>query len=299
MDGPTLKKWRKELRFTQEEAAKLLDVSRATIQNWEHEVTALPGAIDFACQQCVRRWKQRPDFGPVLLVYADSPGGPPSSEGHDFPPLLHCEPYPNNEAAIQRVLQLRRGQNFVYLWILEEGEHVVWDGTELLLEFTESHFIESDGMDAWDLKKWRKKLGYNQFEAAEQLGVGRASIQNWEQELWPIPRITELACQEILRLWKQRPDFGPVLLVYPDGPIWQRSEGPYDISILQCELHANNEIAMQHVYRLREDPYFINPFIIERTGEIIWTTSDLLLARRAKTSSITERPKGNKAQDVR
>ena len=24
-------------------------------------------------------------------------------------------------------------------------------------------------MDSWDLKKWRKRLGYNQFEAAERL----------------------------------------------------------------------------------------------------------------------------------
>ena len=152
-------------------------------------------------------------------------------------------------------------------------------------------------MDAWDLKKWRKKLGYNQFEAAEQLGVGRASIQNWEQELWPIPRVTELACQEILRCWKQRPDFGPVLVIYPDAPIWQRSQGPYHIGILQCELHANSEIAIQHVDRLRNDPYFINPFIIERTGEIIWTASELLLPRRAKLHHHRNGAKETKRKD--
>lgn len=271
MDGATLRKWRKQLRYTQEEAAKQLGVSRATIQNWEHELTALPGPIDFACQECVRRWKQRPDFGPVVLVYPDSPVWPPSSDSPRSPTLLHCEPYPNNGAAMQRVFRLRRDQNFVTAWILEEGENLVSSSAELLGECT-----KKNGMDAWDLKRWRKKLGYNQFEAAEQLRVGRASIQNWEQELWPIPRVTELACQAMLRRWKQRSEFGPVLVVYPDGLIWQRSQAPYDINILQCELHANNEIAKQHVDLLRNDPYFINPFVTERSGGIIWTASELL-----------------------
>ena len=139
-------------------------------------------------------------------------------------------------------------------------------------------------MDAWDLKKWRKKLGYNQFEAARQLGVGRASIQNWEQELWPIPRVTELACQEISRRWKQRPDFGPVLVIYADGSIWQRPQEPYQISLLQRELCANNEIALRHVNRLRADPNFTNPFIMDNTGEIIWTPSELLLPSLVRLS---------------
>ena len=136
-------------------------------------------------------------------------------------------------------------------------------------------------MDAWDLKKWRKKLGYNQFEAAKRLRVRRASIQNWEQELWPIPRVIELACQQIMRRWTQRPDFGPVLLVYTDGAIWQQSQRPYHISILQSAVYAKNETAMQYVELMKNDPYFINPFIVERNGEIIWTTSELLQACRS------------------
>ena len=135
MDGPALKTWRRQLRFTQEEAAKQLDVSRATIQNWEHEVTPLPGAIDFACQECARRWKQRPSFGPVLLVYPDSPIWP-DSENPNCVPLLHCEPYPDNEAAIQRALLLRRDQPLLTPWILEEGDNVVWNSPELHLECT-------------------------------------------------------------------------------------------------------------------------------------------------------------------
>ena len=135
-------------------------------------------------------------------------------------------------------------------------------------------------MDAWDLKKWRKNLSYNQFEAASQLGVGRASIQNWEQELSPIPRVTELACHQILRRWKQRPDFGPVLVIYADGSVWQSSQGPYQLGVLKAELCANNKMALQHVNRLGVDPNFTNPFIMDNTGEIVWTPSELRLRAR-------------------
>jgi DNA-binding XRE family transcriptional regulator len=139
-------------------------------------------------------------------------------------------------------------------------------------------------MDAGDLKRWRKRLGYDQFEAAKRLGVQRASIQNWEQELWPIPRVTELACHEIMRRWKQRSEFGPVLLVYTDELIWQESQGPYQVSILHSAVYRNNATAMRHVERMKNDPYFINPIVMETNGEIIWTTSELLqeLARRSR-----------------
>ncbi len=53
-------------------------------------------------------------------------------------------------------------------------------------------------MDMWDLKKWRRKLGYSQFEAAENLGVSRAAIQHWECERTPIPHAVDLACEDTL-----------------------------------------------------------------------------------------------------
>jgi DNA-binding XRE family transcriptional regulator len=135
VDGATLKAWRKQLGFTQEEAAKQLDVTRATIQNWEHEITSLPGGINLACREYMYRWKQRPGFGPVLLVYLDGPIWP-QSENANCLPLLHCEPHPDNEAAIQRALHLRSEQPLITPWILEEGENVVWNGPELQLECT-------------------------------------------------------------------------------------------------------------------------------------------------------------------
>jgi DNA-binding XRE family transcriptional regulator len=74
-------------------------------------------------------------------------------------------------------------------------------------------------MDLWDFKKWRQKLGYTQSVAAEKLGLSRGAVQYWESEIRPVPVAVELACQELLRLWKQRPEFGPVTLLYADGPV--------------------------------------------------------------------------------
>src|SRR5262249_24167207 len=130
-------------------------------------------------------------------------------------------------------------------------------------------------MDAWDLKKWRKKLGYNQFEAAKRLGVRRASIQNWEQELSPIPRVVELACHERMRSWKQRREFGPVLLVYTDDPIWQPSERPYHICILYSAVYADNETPSEQATRLKIDRYCINPEILKGIGAIFRPPSEL------------------------
>ena len=79
-------------------------------------------------------------------------------------------------------------------------------------------------MDSWDLKKWRKKFGYNQFEAAEKLGVNRGAVQNWEREVRPVPKAVELACEELNELATRHPNIGPVLLVYTDGPLLQPSE---------------------------------------------------------------------------
>ena len=133
MNGNAFRKWRKQLGFTQEKAAKHLDVSRATIQNWEYGVTAVPGAMDFASQECARRWKQRPDFGPVVLVYTEGLIWPPYDKP-DCLPTLYCERYPNNEAAIQRAVLLGNKPNLANAWILEERDTVIWNSSELLLE---------------------------------------------------------------------------------------------------------------------------------------------------------------------
>ena len=131
-------------------------------------------------------------------------------------------------------------------------------------------------MDSWDLKKWRKKHGLNQFEAAERLGINRGGFQNWEREVRPISKAVELACQEIARTWQQRPDFGPVILMCADGPILQQSDEPYCVALLRCDHHRNNEAAIEEAGRLGRDPLFANLFILAEDGSVIWERQELL-----------------------
>jgi transcriptional regulator with XRE-family HTH domain len=138
------------------------------------------------------------------------------------------------------------------------------------------YLTKGGGLDSWDLKKWRKKHGFNQFEAAEKLGINRGGFQNWEREVRPISKAVELACQEITRRWQQRPDFGPVILVYADGPILQQSDEPYCVELLRCDRYPNNEAAIEEARRLGRDPLHVNPFILAEDGAVIWESPELL-----------------------
>jgi DNA-binding XRE family transcriptional regulator len=131
-------------------------------------------------------------------------------------------------------------------------------------------------MDLWDFKKWRKKLRYTQAEAGEKLDLSRAAIQYWEAEIRPVPLAVELACRELLRRWKQRPEFGPVILLYADDPIWQQASPPCGVLLLRSERHANNESAIQRAVWLRENMTLVSPFIVEDDGNVVWSYPELL-----------------------
>jgi DNA-binding XRE family transcriptional regulator len=131
-------------------------------------------------------------------------------------------------------------------------------------------------MDQWDFKKWRKKLGLNQVVAGEMLGLSRGAVQYWESDIRPVPRAVELACQELLRRWKQRPEFGPVTLLYADGPISQEDPLASGDLVLRCEPHLNNESALSRLVRLRQIGTILTPFIVEDDGTVIWSGPELL-----------------------
>lgn len=136
-------------------------------------------------------------------------------------------------------------------------------------------------MDKWEFLKWRRTLGYTQDEVGEKLGVSRGTIQHWERGVTRIPRAMEMASQELTRRWKQRPDFGPVSLVYAGGRASHSS-------FLHCELHVNSDAAIQEALRLYGTPNFINPHIMEDGGGVVWTTPELLgeCARRRRETEI-------------
>jgi DNA-binding XRE family transcriptional regulator len=131
-------------------------------------------------------------------------------------------------------------------------------------------------MDQWDFKKWRKKLGVNQVEAGAMLGLSRGAIQSWEREITPVPRALELACNELLRRWKQRPEFAPVFLMYADAPMPEADPPARSDLLLRCESHPNNKSALTRVLQLSETAKLFMPLILGSDGTVIWSGPELL-----------------------
>jgi DNA-binding XRE family transcriptional regulator len=146
-------------------------------------------------------------------------------------------------------------------------------------------------MDQWDFKKWRKKLRINQVEAGDMLGLSRAAVQCWESEIRPVPRAVELACKELLRRWKQGPQFGPVILFYADAPMPHTDSLAGNDLALRCEPYPNNESALARILRLRETTTLSMPLIVENDGTVIWSGPELLQECEARKSAPRERSK--------
>ena len=157
-------------------------------------------------------------------------------------------------------------------------------------------------MDLWGFKKWRRKLGYTQVEAGEKLGLSRGAVQYWESEIRPVPLAVELACQELLRLWKQRPEFGPVTLLYgdyADEPISLETSSVGSI-VLRSERHPDNENALRSAARQEETMAFFIVFIVEDDGNVIWSGPELLREIDArKNASVGEKTSAAKAPSSR
>jgi Helix-turn-helix len=79
-------------------------------------------------------------------------------------------------------------------------------------------------MNGVELKEWRRAMGFTQQQAGDELGVTRATIQNWEYVITPIPLTVPLACRQLLRRKKRRRvrtgDFG---LLDHSAPEWVKS----------------------------------------------------------------------------
>jgi DNA-binding XRE family transcriptional regulator len=163
--------------------------------------------------------------------------------------------------------------------------------------------FQDDAMDLWGFKKWRQKLGYTQSVAGEKLGLSRGAVQYWESEARPVPLAVELACQELLRRWKQRPEFGPVTLLYAGyagDPILLEASASVGSILVRSERHPNSDSAMKSAARLRET---VTPFIaliVDGDGSAIWSGPELLREIDArKDSSIGEEASAARAPSSR
>jgi len=112
--------------------------------------------------------------------------------------------------------------------------------------------LRDDAMDLWGFRKWRQKLGYTQSVAGEKLGLSRGAIQYWESEARPVPLAVELACQELLRLWTQRPELGPVTLIYACDAVSLETSASAGSMLVRSERHPDSASAMTSAARLAE-----------------------------------------------
>ena len=128
-------------------------------------------------------------------------------------------------------------------------------------------------MNVWGFREWRKGMGYTQVEAGAKLGFSRAAVQYWEGEIRPA---VELACRELLRNSKQRPEFGPVPLLYADEPTGQQVSPCSSALLLKSEPHPNNESALSRLVWLRETMSLFMALIAEDDGNVIWSGPELL-----------------------
>jgi len=131
-------------------------------------------------------------------------------------------------------------------------------------------------VNASDFRKWRRELRYTQREAAQKLGVTRNTVHHWECKVTRIPEPVALACRELTRRSKWRPQFGPVTLVYADESIWENPDVWSDLVVLQCEGYPDNQAAIRRACFLTETHSLNVAFIVEGDGGIVWTSTELL-----------------------
>ncbi|HEV2365729.1 MAG TPA: helix-turn-helix domain-containing protein [Caulobacteraceae bacterium] len=132
MTGAELRKRRERLLLTQAAVAERLNVSAATVRNWEGEVTAIPMAVEMVWEVLERRLRQEsPHFGTLTLFYTGGPlwippEGPRRSLG-----VPGREAFVTNAGALARVCALRGREGFESPMIVQESGEILWTSAEL------------------------------------------------------------------------------------------------------------------------------------------------------------------------
>jgi hypothetical protein len=128
-----------------------------------------------------------------------------------------------------------------------------------------------------EFAQWRERAGLTQDGAGARLGVTRTTIQNWESGATGIPTVVDTACQVWERRLKQEnPRFGPVTLVYTDGPMFVSPYGRRGpLAMMQQEALPTNAAALGRVLELWGEPSFNSPLIMDETHDILWNAVEL------------------------
>lgn len=140
MNPEHFKKWRTDLKLTQDDASKLIGLSRYTIQNWESAKTPIPFYVADLISIVGRTIKKKRNDFPVLLAYFDSDFW--VRPGHDLARVT-VEKFPSNSAMLRRVHELiKTNAAFFNASVIEQDnpENDIWNHNELEVEIESPRF---------------------------------------------------------------------------------------------------------------------------------------------------------------
>jgi transcriptional regulator with XRE-family HTH domain len=150
----------------------------------------------------------------------------------------------------------------------------------------------SDGlMRGFDLREWRVRLGLTQADAAVKFKVSRMTVQNWETDATSIPPPIEAACEILEHEFDKRDEYGPVTLIYTDGPMFVNPYGPNRIARMKREPYQTNADALERVAILWGSDDFHSPLIVSEIGDIVWNAIEL--QKRMKKKYGQQGPRGS------
>ncbi len=132
-------------------------------------------------------------------------------------------------------------------------------------------------MTGREFKGWRERVGQTQQQIADRLRVTRTTIQNWESAATAIPEAVAVSCEVLEgRLRQETPNYGPLTLIYSDGPMFVSAYGPRGrIAMMQQEPYLTNAAALARVQQLWGADTFHNPFIIDDRHQTVWNAVEL------------------------
>ncbi|WP_138919298.1 hypothetical protein [Acidiphilium sp. PM] len=132
-------------------------------------------------------------------------------------------------------------------------------------------------MNGAEFRSRRERLLLTQSAVAERLKVSSATVRNWEAETTAIPASVEM----LWDVWEHRfqqetPDYGPVTLIFADGPMFIDPQDPRRrLPTMHQEPFLTNAGALARVCALWDLPDFHSPLILKSTGGILWNAVEL------------------------
>jgi hypothetical protein len=101
-------------------------------------------------------------------------------------------------------------------------------------------------------------------------------VRNWESGFTPIYTALEL----LWEVWEPRfrqedPEFGPLTLIYTDGPMFIDPQGPRPLVTMQREPFLTNAAALARACALWGSDRFNGPLILQPSGDILWNSVEL------------------------